>query len=199
MALICPVYFNFPSVILFSVWKASEVTSFGADWEALMQKRSHRWRQIQSLAAYTRYLLPALFVTAIPSSASLPEARAVREGDLWAQHPFGQHWDGMLSVCFVALRGRALRQALNTHPTLGEGVKYLHQLKDRSQKPHGADCCLLGSETFCKVSARNAPILLSWTLRAMEFWLILLVLFLPDHTAIQYLPWIHCSRLEGRS
>lgn len=96
MALICPLYFNFPFIILFSVWTASEVTSFGADWEAMMHKRSHRWGQIQSLSAYTRCLLPALFATALPSSASWPAARAVLEGDLWARHPFEQHWDRLL-------------------------------------------------------------------------------------------------------
>lgn len=142
MALICPIYLNFPFINLFSVWKASEVTSFGADWEVMMQKRSHRWGQIQSLSAYTRCLLPALFVTALPSSASWPEARVALEGDFWAQHPFGQHWIGCCAVCFMVLGWRALRQALNTHPTPGEDVKYQHKLKDQSQKPQGAVCRL---------------------------------------------------------
>lgn len=63
-------------------------------------------------------------------------------------------------------------------------------------------CLLLRLETICKISTRNAPILLCWTLRALQFsahWLIFPVLFLLDHTAIQYLPWMWSSRLEGRS
>lgn len=167
MALICPVYFNFPFIILFSVWTASEVTSFGADWEAKMQKRSHRWGQIQSLSAYTRCFLPALFTTALPSSASWPAARAVLEGDLWAWHPFEQHWDRLFCCVLHGFSMESFKTSSEHTPTPGEGVKYLCQLKDQSQKPHGTVCCLRGSETFCKVSARNAPILLSWTLRAL--------------------------------
>lgn len=167
MALICPVYFNFSFIILFSVWKASEVTSFGPDWEMMMQKKSHRWGQMQSLSAYTRCLLPALFMTALPSSTSWPKVRVILEEICEHGILLGSTGIGCSAVCFVVLWCRSLRQALNTLPNPGEGVKYPHQLKYQSQKPHGAVCSLLGIETFCKVSARNAPILLSWTLRTL--------------------------------